>query len=234
MTSRRRHDFTAAETTDLLSALSQRLRDRGVAASVFVVGGAAIAATGVRRGRITEDVDALTHDQAVLEEARSIARERGLPSNWLNPAANQWMPPLPDGVLDKPAEPGLRVTYAEDGFLFANKLLAQRAKDAEDVVALAKRLGLASATPEQLEAHIRSYYTDEAMLEFILSGDDVDTEIALLAEDASRMLNRTAAADRIDPATDAGEDRLQRSTDRERRQPPSKNTEPSPDPGRHP
>lgn len=99
-------------------------------------------------------------------------------------------------------------TYADDGFLFANKLLAQRAKDAEDVVALATRLGLASATPEQLEDHIRSYYTDEAMLELILSGGDVGSEIALLAQDASRMLNRTAAADRIGPATDAGEGRL--------------------------
>jgi hypothetical protein len=44
-----------------------------------------------------------------------------------------WMPPLPGGVLDQPAEPGLRVTYADDGFLLATKLIAQRAKDADDV-----------------------------------------------------------------------------------------------------
>ena len=43
------------------------------------------------------------------------------------------MPPLPGGVLDQPAEPGLRVTYADDGFLLATKLIAQRAKDADDV-----------------------------------------------------------------------------------------------------
>jgi hypothetical protein len=71
-----------------------------------------------------------------------------------------WMPPLPGGVLDQPAEPGLRVTYADDGFLLATKLIAQRAKDADDVVALAGRLGLSTATPEQLETHIRRYYTD--------------------------------------------------------------------------
>ena len=65
------------------------------------------------------------------------------------------MPPLPGGVLDQPAAPGLRVTYADDGFLLATKLIAQRAKDADDVVALADRLGLSTATPEQLEAHIR-------------------------------------------------------------------------------
>jgi hypothetical protein len=67
MTSRR-HEFTAAETADLLDELDVRLRRRGVAASIFVVGGAAIAAK-TRRDRATEDVDALTRDTAVLEEA---------------------------------------------------------------------------------------------------------------------------------------------------------------------
>lgn len=43
MTSRR-HEFTAEETADLLDELDTRLRRRGVAASIFVVGGAAIAA----------------------------------------------------------------------------------------------------------------------------------------------------------------------------------------------
>ena len=133
-----------------------------------------------------------------------------------------WMPPLPGGVLDQPAEPGLRVTYADDGFLLATKLIAQRAKDADDVVALAGSLGLSTATPEQLEAHIRSYYTDPAPLEFIVDGSDVDREISLLAHDASRMLHRTglAAVGDVDP-TQAGEDpgavRLRRSIESEKR-----------------
>lgn len=162
---RRRHEFTAEGTAELLEALDARLRERGVAGSIFVVGGAAIAANRTRRERVTEDVDALTRDAAVLEEAKALARERGLPENWLNPNAGMWMPPLPGGVLDRPADPGLRVTYADDGFLLATKLIAQRAKDADDVVALAGRLGLEAASPEDLEAHIRSYYTDPATLE---------------------------------------------------------------------
>ena len=119
----------------------------------------------------------------------------------MNPNAGMWMPPLPGGVLDQPAEPGLRVAYADDGFLLATKLIAQRAKDADDVVALAGRLGLSTATPEQLEAHIRSYYTDPAPLEFIVDGPNVDREITLLAHDASRMLHRTglAAVGDVDP-----------------------------------
>ena len=102
----RRHEFTAEETTELLGELDARLRARGVAASIFVVGGAAIAANHTRRDRVTQDVDALTRDTVVLEEARALARERGLPENWLNPNAGMWMPPLPGGVLDHPTEPG--------------------------------------------------------------------------------------------------------------------------------
>lgn len=104
------------------------------------------------------------------------------------------MPPLPNGVLDLPDEPGLRVTYADDGFLFATKLIAQRAKDADDVVALAKRLGMQDASADELESHIRRYYTDDAALEFILDGADFDTEIRYLAQDAARMLKRRAAS----------------------------------------
>lgn len=202
MTARRAVEFDAEQAARLLAELDQRLRRRGAAAAVFVVGGAAIAATGIRAGRLTQDIDALTRDDIVLEEARAIASEQGLASNWLNTNANMWMPPLPEGVLDPPGEPGLRITYADEGFLFATKLIAQRAKDAEDLRTLAHRLGLGAATPQEIEHHIRSYYTDRAMLEFIVSGGDVDREIALLARDASQMLRRPAPPlrhDHIDP-----------------------------------
>lgn len=104
------------------------------------------------------------------------------------------MPPLPEGILDRPARPGLRVTYADDGFLFATKLVAQRAKDADDVVALAERLGMQGADADQLEAHIRRYYTDPAALEFIVDGNDVDREVRFLAEDAAGLLKRRGNA----------------------------------------
>jgi hypothetical protein len=193
-TSAERHEFSASEVAELLAKLDRRLRRRGVSASVFVVGGAAVAVAGIRDGRLTEDVDVVTDEQVVLEEASLLARERGLPEKWLNPNARMWMPPLPNGVLDRPDSPGLRVTYADDGFLFATKLIAQRAKDADDVVALAKRLQMQDASADELESHIRRYYTDEAALEFIVDGDDVDTEIRYLAEDAARMLKRRAAS----------------------------------------
>lgn len=199
-----RFEFSADDVTDLLSQLNQRLQRRGVAASVFVVGGAAVAAVGVRSERLTEDVDAITREQAVLEEASALAVEQGLPENWLNPNAGMWMPPLPDGVLDRPARPGLRVTYADDAFLFATKLIAQRAKDADDVVALAERLGMQSASADELEAHIRRYYTDKAALEFIVDGDDVDRELRFLAEDAAGLLKRRGSVDAQPGPTTSG------------------------------
>lgn len=185
-----RYEFSADEVAELLAELDRRLRRRGVAAAVFVVGGAAIAAAGVRDDRLTADVDALFEDQAVLEEAAALAKERSIPENWLNPAARVWMPPLPEGVLNRPAHPGLRITYADNGFLLATKLIAQRAKDADDVVALAARLGMEQATADELEAHIRRYYTDREALQFIVDGDDVDKELRFLAEGAAGLLAR--------------------------------------------
>ena len=187
---RARYQFTVDDVADLLAELDRRLRSRGVAAAVFVVGGAAIAAAGVRDNRLTADVDALSDDPAVLEEAAALAKGRSIPENWLNPAARMWMPPLPEGVLDRPDHPGLRITYAHNGFLLATKLVAQRAKDADDVVALAARLGMDQATADELEAHIRHYYTDREALKLIVDGDDVDTELRFLAEGAAGLLAR--------------------------------------------
>lgn len=183
-----RYEFSAAEVRALLDELDVRLQHRGAAAAVFVVGGAAIAASGVRGGRLTEDVDAVSDQADVFEVAAAIAAERGLPSTWLNGAARMWMPPLPPGVLDPPPAPGLRVTFADDAFLFATKLVAQRARDASDLLALADRLQLRGASPAALEAHIRRYYDDEESLALVVGGEDASAEVGLLAADAARLL----------------------------------------------
>lgn len=186
-----RHTFTAEQVTTLLAELGHRLGERGVATAVFVVGGAAIAAANVRDGRLTADIDALTDDQVVLEEAAVLAVERGLPPDWINLSARPWMPPLPPGVLSRPDRPGLRVTYADASFLLATKLVAQRAKDADDVVALATRLGMQRATADELEAHIRRYYTDPEALRLIVGVEKVEEEVGYLAAGAARLLANT-------------------------------------------
>ena len=65
-------EFGRTEIERLLDLLDQRLKQRGVSASVYVVGGAAIAVT-VYDARRTVDVEALVSDPLVLEEARQLA-----------------------------------------------------------------------------------------------------------------------------------------------------------------
>lgn len=146
-----RNQFTAAEIVDLLSELDKRLKVRGISASVFVVGGAAIAVTSNDNPRRTEDIDAITRDEAVVDEARAMASQRKLPEDWLNTRASPWMPPLPEGALQGSDAPGLHITYATDEFLLATKLVAQRRRDAADIVALARRLDMANASADDLE-----------------------------------------------------------------------------------
>lgn len=129
------YEFTAAEIAALLGRLDGRLRARGESASVFIVGGAAVAAGSRHYLRRTEDIDAITRDEIVLHEARALAAEIGLPRNWLNARASMWMPPVPDDALTQVAEPGLHITYASDEFLLATKLIAQRRKDSRDILA---------------------------------------------------------------------------------------------------
>ncbi|MGF7235466.1 MAG: DUF6036 family nucleotidyltransferase [Frankia sp.] len=188
------YEFTAAEITALLARLDERLRARGESASVFIVGGAAVAAGSRHYLRQTEDIDAITRDEIVLHEARALAAEIGLPRNWLNAHASIWMPPVPDDALTPAAEPGLHITYATDEFLLATKLIAQRRKDSRDILELAARTAMTAATANDLEALIYRYYTDPDALEVIVDGTDVQTEVRLLAEQAAQLLARERSA----------------------------------------
>lgn len=66
------------------TALGERLVRRGVVADVFVVGGAAMA-LAYDAARVTRDVDSLfVPHGVVLEEARNVAQDLGLPAWRLN------------------------------------------------------------------------------------------------------------------------------------------------------
>ena len=70
------------------TALGERLARRGVVADVFVVGGAAMA-LAYDATRVTRDIDAtfVLHG-VVIEEARKVADDLGLPYWWLNEQAS--------------------------------------------------------------------------------------------------------------------------------------------------
>ena len=128
------------------TSLGERLARRGVVADVFVVGGAAMA-LAYDADRVTRDVDArfLPHD-IVLEEARRVADEMGLPPWWLNEQASVYISGKDDlgkrRVFD---HPGLRVMAASPQHIFAMKALAARARDVDDLRLLAGIIGIESS-----------------------------------------------------------------------------------------
>jgi hypothetical protein len=95
------------------TALGERLQRRGVVADVFVVGGAAMA-LAYDATRVTRDIDAtFVPHGVVVEEARRVADDLGLPYWWLNEQASIYISGKDDPgkrrVFD---HPGLRVSAA--------------------------------------------------------------------------------------------------------------------------
>jgi len=80
-----------AQLERAFTALGDRLVRRGVVAGVFIVGGAAMA-LAYAATRVTRDVDSpFVPHGVVLEEARNVARELGLPPWWLNEQASVYI-----------------------------------------------------------------------------------------------------------------------------------------------
>lgn len=149
-----------ATITEALRQLGEKLAYRGIAADLYVFGGAAMAlAYDLRRS--TRDVDALFHPHgAVIAEAQSVALELGLPPWWLNEQASAYVSPVNDTgaplVFD---HPGLRVHAASAPHLLAMKVLAGRRRDAADIRFLASQLGL--GTPADVLAVCAEVFPDE-------------------------------------------------------------------------
>lgn len=76
---------------DAFRSLGDRLARRGVVADVYVFGGAAMALAYDAR-RATRDIDAVFQPHGlVLDEARAVAVELGLPNWWLNEQASAYV-----------------------------------------------------------------------------------------------------------------------------------------------
>lgn len=133
-----------AELEQAFTALGERLARRGVVADVFVVGGAAMA-LAYDVSRVTRDVDArFVPHGIVLDEARQVAQDLGLPPWWLNEQATVYISGKDDPgkrrVFD---HPGLRVMAASPEHVFAMKALAARTRDIDDLRLLAGMAGCA-------------------------------------------------------------------------------------------
>jgi hypothetical protein len=129
-----------------LSAVGAELESQGVVAKLYVVGGAAMVLSYDARDA-TFDVDGdFSPRDIVTEVADEVARRQGLPSDWLNSAANgfipafkspDWQPLLRFGTLE--------VLVADDRTMLAMKIRASRGKrDEPDIALLLERCGIAS------------------------------------------------------------------------------------------
>ena len=98
-----------------------------------------------RRSESTVDVDALIidHRESVLEEARAVARDHNLATEWLNDQVRN-VPILPGRPDPRPGtlygSPSLVVTGASAEFLLAMKVRAGRASDEVDIKSLLRTL----------------------------------------------------------------------------------------------
>lgn len=151
-------DRTAIE--DAFRRLGERLARRGVVADLYVFGGAAMALAYDAR-RSTRDIDAVFQPHGVvLDEARAVADELGLPHWWLNEQASAYVAPGGDAAAPRVFDhPGLRVSAASPEHLLAMKVLAARRRDADDIRFLIERLNL--TTVEEVLALCAEVFPDE-------------------------------------------------------------------------
>ena len=136
-------DRTAIEPA--LRRLAERLSGRGVVADLYVYGGAAMTLLYDPR-RATREVDAVfePHD-AVVEGAREVAAELGLPTTWLTDETASFVAPGGDLKARRIIEqPGVRVSVASPEHLLAMKVLAARRRDAQDIERLVGHFGIRS------------------------------------------------------------------------------------------
>ncbi len=184
--------FQAEEIERLLGLLDSRLRSRGVRASIYVVGGAAIAMTVVNTRR-TVDIDAVASEAAVMEEARLLADAEGIPTTWLNGNAGGWVPPRPADAVAPPERLGLTVHYAPPEHLLAMKLIASRPQDEPDIIALSLALGLGERAEKYADLLERVYHGEDALAS-VMGGriQDVRAEALSLGEIAVRLVQHVA------------------------------------------
>ena len=158
---------------ELLGALADRLKARGVRASVYVIGGAAISLVFDAR-RATRDIDSVVLEGhgPLMEEVQRLGRERGLPGSCLNEQAAMYVSRRRDDhkavVFD---HSNLVVAAASPEHLIAMKLQAARATDAADVRLLLGVLGIDSVGGASV------------VLEAVFPGTTMSDRARLLVED---------------------------------------------------
>ncbi len=128
------------EMYQALALLGHRLAEEGLHADIVIAGGAWMALVLGSRG-VTKDIDAYISPPAepVRQAASEVARELGLPTDWLNDAIKRFFYGTPPQELWQEFE-GLRVYAVTADYMLALKVYAARMEDLADVQALIRYL----------------------------------------------------------------------------------------------
>jgi hypothetical protein len=179
-------DLTRDELIALLTEVGRILKEQGLEADIYVVGGAAMALEFDAR-RITRDVDsALRSEREGFWEAVVLVAERhGLSPGWINAQATAFFTNEPDDAASEITLPGLRIAVASPEHLIAMKLRAMRNRDMDDLEVLFRHVGI---TDPQQAADIHNRLFDDSYIGYS-SPDE-----ALYA--AERVFTRAAAQGR--------------------------------------
>lgn len=152
-------EFTAEEMRELLRDLDAELQRIGKAATIFVVGGAAMA-LAYNADRASADIDGTFEPRdVVLDAAAVVARRRNLDRNWLSEGVRDYMPPEPDGhPRSERIGPALVIEIASPEYVLAMKAMTTRKSDGDltDAVDLCRLLGISDQTT--LDNNVRRYF----------------------------------------------------------------------------
>lgn len=148
---------------DAFGRVGDILARREVIGEIFLVGGSVIVMEyDAREGTLDVDAFDWSPHGEIERAAATVASQLGLPRSWLNQQASAYVPLSPDwrrsNVFD---HPNLRIYALDARQLLAMKILAGRARDAEDVATLCEMVGVkSSASAEALVAEI---FPDETL-----------------------------------------------------------------------
>lgn len=144
--------------------LAKHLKRRGVVGEVHVFGGAAMVLAFNSR-QATRDVDAVfAPDTYVLEAAREVAVELGLPKSWLNNQASSYVSGVAGRGTPVFDHSNLRVMVTPIEHLLAMKVRAARAvRDADDIRVLLNELKFTKVS--QVIAVVNKYFANEPLSE---------------------------------------------------------------------
>ena len=150
-----------------LERLGELAQEQGLVLEVCLYGGALMMLAYDAR-TITKDVDAIVRPSTAGRKlAGQVAREMGLPADWLNDQVRMFVAPS-EQLRSLPWEgPGIQLTAPAAGYLLAMKALACRDPlpgyegDIGDLRFLIGKMNINSV--DEIQAHIDKYYPNDVI-----------------------------------------------------------------------